>query len=170
MSCQTTGFCAVDAVWLTPDRQMRLANRKDRTDGCYWDVHPTTGFSKLFVWVLVYLPVCQARCSVSHWKKVLTDITLHKTLFFLSKRHFDADLFINGKFASSGLTLDLSCSSWLMAAATMESLLLGKLHEWKIISGCFGFTLFEDGRYRFKPRLVFLRMDALTWSVWPVSV
>lgn len=70
--------------------------------------------------------------------------------------------------------LDLSRSSWLMAAARKANLFLGKptcfMNERPSSVSCFVFDLFEEGLHQNKPCVVFLRMDALSWSVWPVWI
>lgn len=62
--------------------------------------------------------------------------------------------------------LDLSRSTWLMAAARMADLFLGKptcsMNESPTPVSCFGSDLFEEGLHWHKPCLEFLRMDALS--------
>lgn len=65
--------------------------------------------------------------------------------------------------------LDLSCSSWLMAAARMANLFLGKptcsMNESPSPVSCFGFDLLEGGLHRHKPRLCVFKNGCLLSKV-----
>ncbi len=70
--------------------------------------------------------------------------------------------------------LDLSRSSWLMAAVRMAVLCLGKptcfMNERPSPVSCLGCDLFEEGLHWHKPCMVFLRMDVVSWSIRPVWI
>lgn len=66
--------------------------------------------------------------------------------------------------------LDLSCSSWLMAAARMANLFLGKptcsMNESPSPVSCFGFDLLEGGHHWHKPRLCVFKNGCLLSKVF----